>query len=73
MLFVLSLSVLAWIAMFPGETVKSDPGDSATTETLLRGGLNPWTAEPTRLKAAAHEAQCPEESQLLRKYILTSK
>lgn len=67
MLFVLSLSVLAWITMFPGETVKSDSGDSATTETLLRGGLDPWTAEPTHLKAAAQKARCPEESQLLRK------
>lgn len=68
MLFLLSLSVLAWIAMFPGETVKSDPGDSATTETLLKGGLKSWTAEPTRLKAPAQKAQCPEESQMLRKY-----
>ncbi|XP_037543502.1 beta-1,4-galactosyltransferase 4, partial [Nematolebias whitei] len=65
LLFVVSLSVLAWIAMFPGETVKSNPGDSVATETLLRGGPDPWTAEPTRLKAAAQKAQCPEESQLL--------
>ncbi|XP_017273682.1 beta-1,4-galactosyltransferase 4 [Kryptolebias marmoratus] len=69
MLFIFSLSVLAWIAMFPGDTVKSLPGDSATTETFvkdeLRDKFSSWTAAPTCLKKAAQIAQCPEKSPLL--------
>lgn len=69
-LLVLSLSVLAWIAMFPGETVKSTPSDYDTTGTFPRAGLHFWTTAPTHLNTAAQKAQCPEESLLLRKYIL---
>lgn len=69
-LLVLSLSVLAWIAMSPGETVKSTLDDFDPTKTVSRAGLNSWTIAPTHLYTAAQKPQCPEESPFLGKYIL---
>ncbi|XP_053187831.1 beta-1,4-galactosyltransferase 4 [Scomber japonicus] len=68
-LLLLSLSVLAWIATFSGETVKSLQVSSATTRTLvkdrdsLRDKVN--SPAPDRLKTPPPKVQCPQESPLL--------
>ncbi len=74
-LLLLSLSVLAWLATFSGETVKSVQVPSATTQTLvkedgLRDKLSSWTVAPNRLKTPPPKVECPQESPLLRKYTL---
>lgn len=72
-LLLLSLSVLAWIATFSGETVKSGQVSSATPQTLAKGDtlrdkVNTWTAAPDHVNTPAPKEECPEESPLLRKY-----
>ncbi|XP_042355916.1 beta-1,4-galactosyltransferase 4 [Plectropomus leopardus] len=69
-LILLSLSVLAWIATFSGETVKSGQMSSATPQTLVKGDslrdkLNTWTPAPDHLNTLAPKVECPEESPLL--------
>ncbi|XP_008274465.1 beta-1,4-galactosyltransferase 4 [Stegastes partitus] len=69
-LLILSLSVLAWIATFSGETVKSVLVSSATTQALvkevtLRDKLNSWTAGPDRINTQPLKSECPEKSPLL--------
>ncbi|XP_019941777.1 beta-1,4-galactosyltransferase 4 [Paralichthys olivaceus] len=70
LLLFLSLSVLAWIATFSGETVKSTQEISATTETLgkgdtLRNKLSSWTATPDHANTPTPKGECPQESPLL--------
>ncbi|KAM7397930.1 hypothetical protein PAMA_006005 [Pampus argenteus] len=69
-LLLLSLSVLAWIATFSGETVKSAQLSSATTQTLVKGDslrdkVNAQTASPENLNTPAQKVECPQESPLL--------
>ncbi|XP_049447192.1 beta-1,4-galactosyltransferase 4 [Epinephelus fuscoguttatus] len=69
-LLLLSLSVLAWIATFSGETVKSGQVSSATPQTLAKGDtlrdkVNTWTAAPDHVNTPAPKEECPEESPLL--------
>ncbi|XP_054481923.1 beta-1,4-galactosyltransferase 4 [Anoplopoma fimbria] len=69
MLFV-TLSVLAWIATFSGETVKYGPVNAVSPQTFVKAiGLedepNTWTAATKQLKTPALKAKCPEESPLL--------
>lgn len=69
-LLLLSLSVLAWIATFSGETVKSVQVSSATTQTLVKGDslrdkVNSQTPAPVRLNTPASKVECSQESPLL--------
>lgn len=69
-LLILSLSVLAWIATFSGETVKSVLVSSATTQALvkevtLRDKLNSWTAAPDHVNTQPLKTECPEKSPFL--------
>lgn len=69
-LLILSLSVLAWIATFSGETVKSVLVSSATTQALvkevtLRDKLNSWTVAPDRFNTQPLKTECPLKSPLL--------
>ena len=72
MLFLISLSVLAWIANLSGETIKDAPVSFATPQALVKGDslrekLNALTATPDRLITPAPKEECPQESPLLRK------
>ncbi|XP_060910754.1 beta-1,4-galactosyltransferase 4 [Labrus mixtus] len=69
LLFV-SLSVLAWIANFTGETLKSVHDPSATKQPSVQGDslrdkLNSLTATPQNLNTPTPKVRCPEESPLL--------
>ncbi|XP_034746845.1 beta-1,4-galactosyltransferase 4 [Etheostoma cragini] len=69
-LLLLLLSVLAWIATFSGETVKSGRFFSATPQTLikedtLRVKVNTWTEATNLLKTPPPKVECPQESPLL--------
>ncbi|XP_069002605.1 beta-1,4-galactosyltransferase 4 [Embiotoca jacksoni] len=69
-LLVLSLSVLAWITTFSGETVKFVSTYSASTQIIpkgdgLRDKFNSWTAAPNRVNPTPQKVKCPQESPLL--------
>ncbi|XP_018547150.1 beta-1,4-galactosyltransferase 4 [Lates calcarifer] len=69
-LLFLSLSLLAWIATFSGETVKSAQVSPSTTQTLVKGDslrdkLTSWTTAPDRLNTPPAKGECPEKSPLL--------
>lgn len=68
LLLLLSLSVLAWIATFSSETVKSFHMSSTTTQTLkqhsLRDELTSLTEAPIHLNTPP-KVECPEKSPLL--------
>lgn len=71
---LLSLSVLAWIAIFSGEPVKSVLVSSATTQTLvkedsLRNKLTSWTTTSDDLNTPPPKFECPQQSPFLRKYL----
>lgn len=73
LLIFISLSVLAWIATFSGETGKSVLVSPVTTQTLVKGDslrekLNSWTATPDHLNTPPQKVKCPQESPLLSKY-----
>jgi len=69
LLLFLSLSVLAWITNFSGETVKSILAPRATTQTFIRGDkLNSGTTEPDQLNTPIEKVECPQVSPLLSKY-----
>ncbi|KAI4814277.1 hypothetical protein KUCAC02_003479 [Chaenocephalus aceratus] len=70
LLFLISLSVLAWIANLSGETIKDAPVSFATPQALVKGDslrekLNALTATPNRLITPAPKEECPQESPLL--------
>ncbi|XP_026184838.1 beta-1,4-galactosyltransferase 4 [Mastacembelus armatus] len=70
-LLFLSLSLLAWIATFSGETVKSIQLSSATTQSLIRADsltdkFKSWTATPEDLNTPPPKHECPQESPLLK-------
>ncbi|KAF3706468.1 Beta-1,4-galactosyltransferase 4 [Channa argus] len=70
LLLLLSLSLLAWIRTFSGESVKSVMVSSATTQTLvkddhLRDAIAFWTVKPDHLNTLPTKVECPQESQLL--------
>uniref|UniRef100_A0A1A8KKZ0 Beta-1,4-galactosyltransferase n=1 Tax=Nothobranchius kuhntae TaxID=321403 RepID=A0A1A8KKZ0_NOTKU len=67
---VLVLSVLAWLFIFPGETVKNNHVNSATTQTLmgevdLREHLGVFTAAPSHSNVPTQTTECPKVSPLL--------
>ncbi|XP_029957005.1 beta-1,4-galactosyltransferase 4-like [Salarias fasciatus] len=67
---VLSLLVLAWIATFPGETVRSVLVSSATTQTLVKGDglgdkLHSTTGARDDLNNPPQKVDCPKVSPLL--------
>lgn len=69
-LIFVSLSVLAWIATFTGETLKLGQYLSATKQTSvqkdsLRDKLQFLTAAPQNLNTPTPKVKCPEESPLL--------
>ncbi|XP_029957006.1 beta-1,4-galactosyltransferase 4 [Salarias fasciatus] len=69
-LLVLSLSVLAWITAFSGETVKSVLVSSATTQTHVKGDgqgdkLHSRTGVPDDLNTPPRKVDCPKVSPLL--------
>ncbi|KAM9847056.1 beta-1,4-galactosyltransferase 4 isoform 1-T2 [Aulostomus maculatus] len=71
LLLLLSLSVLAWITTFTGETLKSIEVSSAATKTLVKGDnlrekVSSQTSVPDRLITPAPKAECPQESPLLK-------
>ncbi|KAM4620847.1 beta-1,4-galactosyltransferase 4 [Polymixia lowei] len=70
LLLLLSVSVLAWIATFAGETVKSIQDAPVSAQTLsdrqsLRGELNPGRSVTELLNSPTPKAGCPQESPLL--------
>lgn len=71
-LLLLSLSVLAWIATFSGETVKALQVSPATTRTFIKDrdnlGDKVNSPAPDHLKTPPSKLQCPQESPLLRKF-----
>ncbi|XP_040007066.1 beta-1,4-galactosyltransferase 4 isoform X1 [Xiphias gladius] len=66
-LLFLSLSLLAWIALFSGETVKSVQVSSATTQTLVKGYTlrDKLNSAPDHLNTPPPKGKCPQESPLL--------
>ncbi|XP_071754292.1 beta-1,4-galactosyltransferase 4 [Centroberyx gerrardi] len=69
-LLLLSLSVLAWIATYTGETEKSVQVSSTTAQTLskgenLRAELNSWRPAADLLNTLPPKVECPQESPLL--------
>ncbi|XP_072231381.1 beta-1,4-galactosyltransferase 4 [Leuresthes tenuis] len=67
LLLLLSLSVLAWITNFSGETVKSILAPRATTQTFIRGDeMNSGTAEPDQSNTPIEKGECPQVSPLLK-------
>ncbi|XP_029956091.1 beta-1,4-galactosyltransferase 4-like [Salarias fasciatus] len=69
-LLILSLSVVAWIIIFPGETVKTILVSSATTQTLVKGDglgdqLHSMTGAPDDLNTPPQKVDCPKVSPLL--------
>lgn len=70
MLLIILLSVVAWIAIFSGETLKSIQASSTVPQTpvkedKLRNQLSSWTIEPDHLSSPLPKDECPEESPLL--------
>ncbi|CAN9501430.1 unnamed protein product [Ophioblennius macclurei] len=70
-LLILSLSVLAWITAFSGETVKSILVSPATMQTLVkvdsvRDKHHSSTEAPEDLNTPPQKGNCPQESPLLR-------
>ncbi|CAG5874369.1 beta-1,4-galactosyltransferase 4 [Menidia menidia] len=70
-LLILLLSLLAWIATFSGETVKSILAPFGTTETFVKGDklrekLNVLLTEPDQVIAPTQSAECPQVSPLLK-------
>ncbi|KAK2828576.1 hypothetical protein Q5P01_019610 [Channa striata] len=68
-LLLLSLSLLAWIRTFSGESLKSILVSPTTTQTLvkddLRDALSFWTVKPDHLNTPPTKVECPQESPLL--------
>nr|XP_057943936.1 beta-1,4-galactosyltransferase 4 [Doryrhamphus excisus]XP_057943937.1 beta-1,4-galactosyltransferase 4 [Doryrhamphus excisus] len=69
-LLLLCLSVLAWIAMFSGETVKSVPVSSAAPQILIKGEsthdtVHSWTSVADKAITPTPVQECPQESPLL--------
>uniref|UniRef100_A0A1A7YSM1 Beta-1,4-galactosyltransferase n=1 Tax=Iconisemion striatum TaxID=60296 RepID=A0A1A7YSM1_9TELE len=66
---VLFLSVLAWMFIFPGETVKNNHVNSATPQPRIKDHqkdrLSVFTAAPTLLNVPTQTNECPKESPLL--------
>ncbi|XP_026227698.1 beta-1,4-galactosyltransferase 4-like [Anabas testudineus] len=71
LVLLLSLSVLAWITIFSGETVKSLLVSSATTQTFvkddsLRDKLTSLTTTSDHSNTPPPKVECPQKSPLLR-------